>query len=405
MRQNVKRNQRASCLFSCLFMALCVLLLCQREVHAEDVDQDFQQLLITIKNEGRSETSVFKSFNRGYASSKKYGGILAAQRKTKSILKDYSLLERKSWQIEALSIYCILVDVPSERKVKELVALLEKDDRVETVQPLYDYYVESRGDYNDTYVGIQFDEQAQALSAMHDSVTGRGVKIAIVDTGVDVNHPDLKGQIKQSHNFIDANQQRFRSDIHGTAVAGIIAAKPGNKLGIVGLAPNAEVWALKACWQLQKQRSEAQCNSFTVASAISHAIDNEADIINISFAGPYDPLIARLVDAATSRNMLVVASDPVIGDNRYPALLPNVVAARQIVPDTSSETDLNSSIYVNGNDILSTGPGGGFDFFSGSSMSAARVSAYSALIIERDKQWLSREVVDLISQIHQSKKL
>lgn len=394
MRLNIKSHQ--SILF--LFLIACVFILFLSETFAKNTDKGLPQLLITIKNEGQVEASVFKSFSRGYADRKKYGSALSAQRQTKSILKDYSLIERKSWQINTLSIYCILVEVSLGQKVKEVIALLENDERIESVQPLYDYYVESHTEYNDTYFDLQFNEQAQALSLMHNSVTGRGVKIAIIDTGVDVNHPDLKGQIKQSHNFIDANQESFWSDIHGTAVAGIIAAKPGNKFGIVGLAPNAEVWALKACWQLQKQRSEAQCNSFTVASAISHAIDNGADILNISFAGPSDPLIARLVAAAISNNILVVASDPVTGDNRYPALLPNVVAARQINSD--SGVDQNSSIYIDGNDILSTGPGGGFDFFSGSSMSAARISAYSALIIERDNQWLSNEVINLIGEIH-----
>ena len=147
MRKNVVRNQW----IEFLLLVLCVFSLSQRGVHAENVDQELQQLLITIKNEGHSEASVFKTFNRGYVNQKKYGGVLAAQRKTKSILKDYSLLERKSWQIEALSIYCILVEVPVERKAEEVIALLEKDDRVESVQPLFDYYVESRGNYNDTY--------------------------------------------------------------------------------------------------------------------------------------------------------------------------------------------------------------------------------------------------------------
>lgn len=95
MKLNIKSHQ--SILF--LFLIACVFILFLSETFAKNTDNGLPQLLITIKNEGQVEASVFKSFSRGYADRKKYGSALSAQRQTKSILKDYSLIERKSWQI------------------------------------------------------------------------------------------------------------------------------------------------------------------------------------------------------------------------------------------------------------------------------------------------------------------
>lgn len=190
---------------------------------------------------------------------------------------------------------------------------------------------------------------------------------------------------------IQNNGQRFRADIHGTAVTGIIAAQPNNALGIVGLSPGAEESVLKACWQLDDTTSKAHCNSFTVASAISHAIDSGADIINMSLAGPRDPLIARLVVEAQKKGILVVAADPGDAASGYPARLPGVIAVcRQAPADVQPDRLL---IRLNSADVLTTAPDGGFDFFSGSSMSAAKVSAVTALMKEKHPDLKPEQVV------------
>ncbi|MCV6606540.1 MAG: S8 family serine peptidase, partial [Porticoccaceae bacterium] len=227
--------------------------------------------------------------------------------------------------------------------------------------------------------------------------TGKGVKIMVIDTGADVGHPELKPQIKTVENFVDNNRQRFRADIHGTAVAGIIAAQPNNELGIVGLSPGAEVSVLKACWQLGDSTSKAHCNSFTVASAISHAIDSGADIINMSLAGPRDPLIARLVAHALTRNILVVAADPGDAAIGYPARLPGVIGVCRKPPQEGVEGRL--LIHLNSANVLTTAPDGGFDFFSGSSMSAAKVSALTALMKEKQPGLKAGQVVANIQRM------
>jgi len=176
---------------------------------------------------------------------------------------------------------------------------------------------------------LQYKHNAAFVRELHRWSTGQGIDAAIIDTGIDRHHPELQQQITQAHNFVGDSKEQFNKDIHVTAVAGIIAAQANNHHGIVGLAPDAKLWALKACWQLERQSSSARCNSFTLASALSFAIDKDVDIINISLAGPSDPLIARLVAAAIDSGIIVVAADPVITNERFPAKLKGVIAVRE----------------------------------------------------------------------------
>ena len=210
------------------------------------------------------------------------------------------------------------------------------------------------------------------------NATGRGIHIAIIDTGVDRTHPDLKGRIGITRNFVAADA-RFDSDIHGTAVAGIVAANANDGVGIVGLAPEADLLALKACWQDSLDDIRAQCNTFTLAKALTFALEQHVDIINMSLGGPNDPLLALLVELALARGIVVVAAEDAPGE--FPADLPGVIAVHAVTrSDRPSPTADDGAIQVAARELLSTSPGGHYDYFSGSSMGAARVAGLSALL-------------------------
>ena len=85
------------------------------------------------------------------------------------------------------------------------------------------------------------------LADLHRIATGRGVKVAVIDSGIEVRHPDLAGQILMSRNFVAGRSAA--AEQHGTGVAGIIAAKADNGIGIAGVAPGARLLGLRACWQ------------------------------------------------------------------------------------------------------------------------------------------------------------
>ncbi|MGS2724037.1 S8 family peptidase [Porticoccus sp. GXU_MW_L64] len=357
----------------------------------------FTPILVTLHHNAVQERAAVRSLGRNYQAPLNYDSTLLVRRQVKDLAREYQLREERGWLINSLSVYCVLLGVPNDRKLDDVMAGLRNDRRVESVQRMVSYSVQGEASYNDPYFELQYHDNRQQIAQLHRQSTGRGVNIMVIDTGADISHPELKPQIKAIENFVDGNRQRFRTDIHGTAVAGIIAAQPNNALGIVGLSPGANVSVLKACWQLNGDTSKAHCNSFTVASAISHAIDSGADIINMSLAGPKDPLIARLVAQALEQGVLIVAADPGEAATSYPARLPGVIGVCRNPPGKGEEGRL--LVYLNSANVLTTAPDGGFDFFSGSSMSAAKVSALAALIKEQHPELDAEQLVANLQQM------
>jgi subtilisin family serine protease len=131
--------------------------------------------------------------------------------------------------------------------------------------------------------------------------------VAIIDTGVDTEHPDLAGRTQLTRNYIDDDVTEFRNDRHGTQVAGLIAAAANNGIGIVGVAPDVRLMAYKACWQ-PTPSSAGRCNSFTLAQALADALAARAQVINLSLVGPSDPLLEALVEKAISGGVIVVGA-------------------------------------------------------------------------------------------------
>ena len=130
----------------------------------------------------------------------------------------------------------------------------------------------------------------------------------------------------KAQNFVDQGERSFTTDFHGTAVAGVIAAAANNEVGIVGVAPQAQIYALKACWQQPAGAREAVCNSYTLAKAVDFAISERAHVLNFSLAGPPDVLLTRLIKVALERGIAVIAAAPSKPDARaFPASMQGVI--------------------------------------------------------------------------------
>lgn len=315
------------------------------------------------------------------------------QRTLADLRANYELQPLALWPMESLGVPCAMLEVPAGRDAASLAATVAADPRVESAQPVLRFRVvaspapstgEARRD--DPYARLQHATRELRLASAHRRATGRGVKVALVDTGVDFRHPDLAGRIVAARDFVTrggGGDGTFTADVHGTGVAGVIAASAGNGVGIVGVAPEAEVLAVKACWPEGDGPTEAACDSYTLAQGLDFAIAQGAQVINLSLTGPRDPLLARLVAAALERDIAVVAARADLDDPGFPASEAGVLAVGE-KPVDSLPRDLGptSPLTAPGVDVLTTVPGEGYDFLSGSSMAAAHATGVAALLLE-----------------------
>jgi subtilisin family serine protease len=303
------------------------------------------------------------------------GAAHAARRRVAAALaREHGLTLVTDWAMPLLSVDCYVMEVPAARTPEEAAQMLSRDPRVAWAQPMNIY--RTRG-HNDPLYALQPAAQAWHLSELHAFATGRDVRVAIIDSGVDESHPDLVGQIVLKRNFVDG--RRDAPERHGTAVAGIIAARADNGVGIVGVAPNVRLLALRSCWEETDQAT--LCTSLTLALALHFAIEHAAGVINLSLSGPPDRLLAKLIDTALSRNITVIgAVDRELLDGGFPASHAGVIAVTDAAPDSPTGSH---ALVAPGRDVPTTVPGGDWGLVSGSSYAAAHVTGLFALLRER----------------------
>jgi len=333
----------------------------------------------------------------GYVPAASYGAGQRALSALAELERSYDMREVAGWPIKALGLYCVVVHPPAGVDRDALIAKLAADQRVQLAQPLQEYAVYGQDPspdgrrYNDPYTDLQrgFVETHAALA--HEVTQGEGVQVAVVDTGIDAHHPDLAGHVRDGGDAVGGSDDA-RGDRHGTEVAGIIAAVGDNHQGMVGMAPKAHLSAYRACWY-PDPKAGARCNSFTLAKALSAVNDTDARVVNLSLGGPADPLLGKLLGQLLDQGRIVVAALPPGGNTGgFPDGAPGVIVVRS--SDTTPAPP--GVVSAPGNDILTTQPGGGYDFSSGSSMATAHVSGILALLLSISPRLDARTAHDIL---------
>ncbi len=316
-----------------------------------------------------------------------------------ALVAEYDLVEMGSFPLGSIGLECVVFQVAPDRSIVELLARLAGDPRVALAQR------------NEVFRGMAQPRAEPAgplaygaalihADAAQRTRTGKGIRVAVIDTGVAKDHPGLHGRIAATQNFVDGGERSFERDRHGTAVAGVIAAG-GDGARMHGIAPDAEVLAIKACWYAGVDEARALCSSWTLAKAVDFAIAAGAHVVNMSLSGPADELLARLIVRAHERGMITVAAAAEEGDSPgFPASLPPVIAV--LSSDDHGQVRLPAwtaqaaALAAPGVDVLTTVPSDGWDFLSGSSLAAAHVTGVVALLREQSPRLSAGEALDVL---------
>jgi len=266
--------------------------------------------------------------------------------------------------------------IPDGRNVAAVIRELEADANILSVQPNYRHTLQQ----SSTGQGIQYAAEKLHLQSAHALALGKRVLVAVIDSGIDAQHPELEGTIEDM--FDPAGGGTPHS--HGTSIAGAIVAQ--SKL--TGVAPSARILAVRA---FDPVAGSAEGTTFNIMKGLEWATQKGARVINMSFAGPQDPILARMLAAAGKRGIVLVAAAGNAGPKSpplFPASDPNVIA----VTATDAEDKLfqgsnrghHIAVAAPGVRLLLPIPGGSYDMLTGTSFAAAHISGIAALILERD---------------------
>jgi subtilisin family serine protease len=251
---------------------------------------------------------------------------------------------------------------------------------------------------NDTLRRQQWALDRLRAEKMWRKSSGRRVVVAVIDTGVQANHPDLKGRVLKGRDFVDGDRSASDRNGHGTHIAGIVAARANNRRGIAGLAPSARILPVRVL------DSAGNGNTLNAARGIVWAVNKGADVINLSFAGnQVDTQMQAAVDYAVKRNVVVVAAAGNQGcaaPITYPAALPGVIGVAAsnrydriasfsscgtAVDVTAPGVSIKSTMIKRANADLRCSYGKSYCQLSGTSMASPYVAAAAAIIISRTK--------------------
>lgn len=274
-----------------------------------------------------------------------------------------------------------LFRIVGRRPVEDVQRELRADAAVRSAQPNFRYILQDQ-----KTAGVTEGDPAQyalaklRLPEAHGLAHGNGVIVAVIDSAIDADHPELAGSIAASFDALDSKGEPH---VHGTGIAGAIVAHAR----LMGSAPSAKILAIRAFGVTQ---GTAESASFTILKSLDYAAAHGAQIINMSFAGPKDALVSRGIAAAAAKSIVMVAASGNAGPKSpplHPAADAQVIAVSATDADdrlfAASNRGSHVAVAAPGVDIFLPAPNGKYQMTSGTSFSAAYISGLAALVLER----------------------
>src|SRR5215472_7738168 len=274
--------------------------------------------------------------------------------------------------------------IGGRRAVPQMTNVLANLSIVARVQPNYLFVTQQEAASRATATHgdpAQYVLSKLEIERAHQLATGQSVLLAVIDSAIDGGHPDLANSIAK--NF-DALGGQSNPQLHGTEMAGAIAAH-GKLLGI---APGVQLLAARA---FDNTPGKPRGTSFDIFKSLQWAADNGARVINMSFAGPADPTLHRMLAGAYAKDIVLVAAAGNNGPDAGPAFPgadPDVIAVTATDADDRTFKLANHGKYIAvaapGVEILAVAPDASYQVTTGTSVAAAHVSGIVALLLQRD---------------------
>lgn len=229
------------------------------------------------------------------------------------------------------------------------------------------------------------------VNLVHKTTKGKGITICMIDTPIDIFHPDFSDSLIETLDFVDYDSKDLDTMLHGTSVASVLVSQNQH----IGIAPKAKLYAISAFSTTNKRPYILQGTSSNIAKALDSCIQHNVDVINLSFTGGRDALVEKLVNKALEKGIIVVAAGGNgghWGSTIYPALIPGVIAATAVDNKKQLYKFADKGSFIDyaapGVKVLTMAPGGKYKIATGTSLSAAHLSGVAALLLSQGKNKL-----------------
>jgi subtilisin family serine protease len=312
-----------------------------------------------------------------------------------ALAQSFGLTKLSSVPISLLDGRLVRYAIPGDRQLPQIIAALTADPRVNLAQP-NNIYLTVGKKKRASKTPAQYSLAKLALTPAHKISQGRGVQVAVIDTGVDTSHPALANAVSQSFDAVGKGEPKVQQ--HGTAIAGLIAGKGKVK----GVAPLSNVLAVRAFY-MHPTYKRPVTSSAILLRALDWAFTNKARVFNLSFSGPFDPLVKAALTSAHDKGIILVAAAGNGGPKAapaYPAAYENVIAITALDHKDKLYAHANRGNYLTaaapGVDILVPSLKKGYRYSSGTSLAAAHISGLVALLLERYPDASTGDIVEAI---------